>query len=682
MERQEIMSYAVGTLEETLSAKTDSVKYTNHRSGHRGGNIKKTHTDDKTVLDSNPSRYYHRHTVIQFRTYEIENPNHRIMVSKYCPWVEAGVFKVASHLTMVPPIFALPEAEGDEEEEEHEGCVKWWSENQGNKILKKCVEKDRQHGWFLYESIRTKLPEWYLAPKAYIWSADEAQPFIWQYGHPVAWEINPTNRELMHPGNTSINSSIFYDSNWSDDFDGIPNILPLWDDAIDYIFIQDAINAFDSRYGNGFITIVVPNGTSADEKAAIEEKIQNIRTEMGLVIRGDVEETVEIDWMGMGGVQVDFVSHLEKIEDRMSMALRFPKRWLLGDQEGAMESSGKDALQVNIELKAIFQQYVDFIYALLMYHDVIKSKSEVIIKPAFEMQLSEQEKVELENIKTSTIAMKAWLSIDEKRELDGYDPLTDEQKAELMTMMGGGEEGGESSGALRGGATGGTGGINDQKSFTSKRDAFDYVSDFIRNTPISKLSAIMGVSEGSISKIRAKYDDYAKPVLKTDSYEVKQDAVALGNDVFMIKDAILLPSQTKKYGEKECVRSPEAIKKALENPKTPREFRIGVTKFDDHTSRIPLEILNENAVGTARIEYMDELGNGRGSITYDLKEADRILGDNNWMREKTESKEKLNTSVALYSVDKPHNGQFIEDNLDIRSFIFTRKPRNEGSGGK
>lgn len=637
-------------------------------------------------MGSHPESYVHIAEIIKQRAVDYTSPADREIVATFHPWQKANIVKISDHVTMETPIFAKPGYENDEEPKEDEFIASEWGRLRLQEAWNKMMKKARKHGWGLYYPLKeSSLPDWWTGPPWEIYSADEAIPNKSMeknvLGHPTEWDINPSNI-YRKPFKITINECVYFDPSLSDDFDGIPEGLDIWDDLIDYVFINEAINSFDQRMGNGFMVLVVPTSTSDSEVKNAETKLKNVRTEMGMVVRSDaVDAPVTIDWMNMAGAQVDFVSHLEKIEDRFALSMGFPKRWLLGDSEGAMESSGKDALQVNIKTKVIFKQWIPFIKAVLKYHNLISDYSDIVIKPAFEMQLSEQEKISLEQIKTQTIAAKSWLTDDEKRELDGYPPMTEAQKNEKINEnqfnIGFGQDKEQKEVEEKPPKDP----ITPSKEQT-KSDSFDLLADIFTNNSISinQLADITGVSPTTISKIRSKFDADLTPHIKIDSLSIKEDSISIENNRFKIEDIKLVLPQERKYGVRTCIRTPEAILKAFNDPKTPKEYRIGVTVSDDHSSKVPLEILNENAVGRVILTRVDETGAIRGNIEGNLDEADRVLGSNNWLKNSILQQKYPSTSVALYSVDKPNGDKFIEDNLDIRSFVFTRNPRNNEAG--
>jgi hypothetical protein len=585
--------------------------------------------------------YVHVALIILKKAFNVTNYLHRQLVADFNAWQHANIYKIAEHICAEEPVFASPESINDEEPIIKKKVLKFWREQRLQEALQKMIEKARLHGWAIYYPINAdKLFKGYSGPAWFVYSADEARPMEWLNGHPVVWDIKPTNKYL-DSFRITISECVFYDPNNSDDHDGIPEGLAIWDALIDYEFIRDAVNGFDQRLGNGFLTVVAPASTSPTEMTTIKNAIKKIRTRKGLVIRGGMnnEEQSEITYQNMGGAQVDFISHLEKLEDLFSIALGLPKRWIKGDQEGAMESSGKDALQVNIKLRLIFKRWIPFIKNVLIFHNIISDYNAIAIRPGFELEMSEQERIQLDQIKTQTIAAKSWLTEDEKRELDGYPPMTEEQKNEKMNEN------------------------NFQIGIGNNDKSND---DTSKNT------------EKTVQKVE-KTDVKS---LKFDDLFIKTDSVQINENLYEIQDVPLVLPQEKFYEEYNttCVRPAAEIAKLFNDPKHPKEFRIGVTPSDDHSSKVPLEILKDYSVGTAKFTRIDEEGNIRGNIQVDLKSTEKILGADNWLKQTLQHNENPHTSVALYSRDEINEGKAIERDLDIRSFVFTRIPRNNNAG--
>jgi len=763
--------------------------------------------------------YVHRHRLIRKGIVHFTNVMHRQEVSFFHPWMKGYLEKVGKALWSKPPLFCRPSEDDKSEPKEDEIIKQAWEDKRLQEACRKMWHKSQVHGFGFLYPMKGTFFQGYSGPEWTVYSLDEmGEPSDYSQGHPVKWTINHTNKEKNDPKEITIKQGLYYDYKNTDDFTGEPFGIGIWDLLIDWLWIQDAVNAFDQRMGNGFFTLVVPNNTDPTEIAKYEDTIRNTRTEMGIVVRGAVEEPVQMNWVGMAGVQVDFIAHLEKLEDLIAFNMGFPKRWIMGDREGARENGSNDSLQVNIQLKNLYTEWILLIKRILKWYNLISDYKDIIIKPPFELQLSEQEQIELDSIKTDTIAKKTWLSVNEQREEDGYeaseeegaDKIIPEEEPENGSNPGEDKEDqGKKPSSPKSDSEPLTGnyyldtkmircpscrthfkatsdtmkrvkvrGINklmgrcpqcrtnfrlqevksaksDTKSTiwevdvwidngkesafknymyqfdlkdldlypvtkrdedsrysatfryfgrgspwrsgkywqiksdwkTGKSDTFETLIDIFTNKKISvrQLAKLCNVSPTTVSKIREKMDSHKNPVFKQDQIVVKCDAVSLGNDIYEIQDVPVILPQRKHYENLgyEAERPKEEIKSFFENDKFPKEYRIGVTITDDHDTPYALEIPNENTVGTVQLKRLDDEGNVRGNIRYSLKDADRILGTDNFIRQHTIDNQNIPTSVALRSRDVPNiNGKYIEHDLDIRSFVFSKNNARNKKAGK
>jgi len=708
--------------------------------------------------------YVHRHRLIRKGIVHFSNVRHRQEVSYFHPWMKGYLEKVGKALWSQPPTFCKPSSDDKKEPQEDETIKQAWEDNRLQEACRKGWIKSQVHGILFFYPMKGKFFKGYSGPQWTVYSLDEmGEASQYMQGHPVRWTITHSNKEKTEPKEITITQGIFYDYKNTDDFTGEPFGAGIWDLMIDWLWIQDAVNAFDQRMGNGFFTLVVPNSTDPTEIAKYEDTIRNTRTEMGIVVRGAVEEPVQMNWVGMAGVQVDFIAHMSKLEDLIAFNMGFPKRWIMGDAEGARENGSNDALAVNIQLKNLYTEWILFIKLLLQRYNLITDFKDIIIKPPFELQLSEQEQIELGSIKADTIAKKVWLSVDEQRVEDGYEASGEEGADKVMVENEETESGAPGTGKEDQGKTPSkpksksdtytekrtyeiTAQIDKNKEgefrnylyrrrdtvfqitrklgggrwyfvfdITSpspikfrdgaywkilktnwepatkmdtedKLDTFEALIDVFTNKQISirQLAKLCNVSPTTVSKIREKMDSHNKPTLKRDEITFKCDAVALGEDIYEIEDVPVILPQSKRYEHLgyEAERPKDEIKAFFESKKYPKEYRIGVTVTDDHTTGHPLEIPNENTVGTVHLNRLDEEGNIRANIRYSLKDADRILGTENYIRELTQNNQNIPTSVALRSRDVPTvTGKYLEQDLDIRSFVFSKNhTRNKKAG--
>ena len=624
------------------------------------------------------AHYVHKAHVILARAFDFSNAWDREIVAYYMPFQWANIMKVAEAITSDKILLLNPKDLDEENPKSKTQLQNKWDKNHGQFLLKKSIEKGRKHGWLLYVPVQSKyLGDYYSGPPWHVYSADEAHPIDWDtHGHPIRWNVKPSNRKI-DAFELTIQECFFFDVYQSDDFDGFPEGSQIWDDLIDYVFIKEAMKSFDQRMGNGFLILPVPLGTNEATKSAYQDKIMNVRTEMGLIWEvDDVEGTPQKpEWM-TPQTGADFVAHLDKFEDGICTGMGFPKRWLVGDSEGAMESSGKDKLQVHSKLNAVFNQWKRFIKGVCLYHGWIADYADIEVRAGFKMELSEEEKVNIDSIKTTTIGLKTWLSINEQRVLDGFDEVSEEGADEVMVQD---EEGGGDSGGFDGEDSKATA----SKSSDAKNDNLDIVMKVFTDGQlgVNELARLTGVSPTTISKIRSKFDTALTPIQKIDELVIKEDSFRLSDNVYEYEGVLLKP-QTKYYDQYQanCITPKAEIERIFNDPTYPKEFRIGVTKSDDHKSQIPSEVLEKNAIGTVNYQKLQEDGSIWGKVKIDLNKSDKVLGSKNWVRDNTKLGRPIPMSVARWTIDKIQGKDRLETNIDIRSYVATRHPRNNEIG--
>ena len=162
---------------------------------------------------------------------------------------------------------------------------------------------------------------------------------------------------------------------------------------------------------------------------------------------------------------------------------------------------------------------------------------------------------------------------------------------------------------------------------------------------------------------------------------MKEDSINISQDIFEYDGKVLTP-QVKYYEQYDttCITSAEEIAKIFNDPTYPKEFRIGVTKSDDHSSSVRSEVLKQNAIGTVKYIKLDQTGSILGKVRIDLDKADTVLGKDNWIRTFTNEGKSIPLSVARRTIDKPKGKDMYETELDIRSYVATRFPRNKEIG--
>ena len=207
------------------------------------------------------------------------------------------------------------------------------------------------------------------------------------------------------------------------------------------------------------------------------------------------------------------------------------------------------------------------------------------------------------------------------------------------------------------------------------------LADIIQyRAPVRALAQVMDLSVGSISKARAKFDNDLTPQLKLDSIECKEDSIQIADNIYEFEGIVLKPQNKfyKRYNAN-CITPRSEIERIYNDPTYAKEFRIGVTSTDDHSSSVPSEVLENAAIGTVSYRKLDQDGI-HGKVRIDLSKADKILGEGNWLRQYTESGQHIPLSVARLTKDIFQGDDRVETNIDIRSYVATRRPRNKDIG--
>ena len=643
-------------------------------------------------LRTKPGQFVYQSDIIRKKAYFYQKPDHREIVHQTNAILSAAIKKITNAVCAVEPQFIYPDQDDEEDPKIHKRSTKIWKERHGQAALRKALEKSIKHGIVLYEPLDV-VEDWYTNSPFFIRSWDEITNVEeYELGFPVKFNIKPSNRNLADysidirsqtmaqiPVNADedtgdrVSKGFFFDPDNTDDHDGTPWFLGAWNNIIDYELTKEARNAYNQRVGNGFMVVGIPAPQYAKVKDEVKAKIKNIRNEEGLVIPVDKEYPIEITWAG-SDVQVDFNTDLNDIRRDIIANIGFPERWLFGDPEGAMESSGKDRLQVHDEIKNIFMKWKRFMLLFLKYHEAITDLDDIEIRAPFELQLTEQEKVEVEQNKVTTAMMQMGvLTVDEIREKLGYEPMTDEQKTEMQP-----DQNIDTDDSYDNAKTGPTEPETTTKTDTEPEPEIPYsqLHGLVDSCTYAELERWWDVSRDTIGKIKRNMRDNQAIRVKTDA--IMLDSVELSPDIYM-STGLIVPVQKKYYPEykKTFIRSYHELAKAYDRYKTDT-FPIGVYPSDSHEEGDVVSDLAQ--FGEVKFDSVDEKGI-HGTTIYDLTKVDEILGPNNWIRKRIKQNRKINTSVGLKSTDIPleENVEY-EMNHNIKSFIATRQPRNMKAG--
>jgi hypothetical protein len=647
-------------------------------------------------LQTDPGGFVYKSEIITRKAYFYQKHNHREIVFTHNTIMDAAIKKIKKAVTAVEPIFSIPSEEELDNPEEHTEAKEGWKEIRGREILAKAIEKSIKHGFVLYEPL--KIPEkdlqWYTNATFFIRAWDEIQTLSeYKYGLATQYFIHPSNVNLKgytiditlnsNQGGKipkenheveKLHSGLFFDPDNTDDHHGKPWFLGCWDNIIDYESIKEARNSYDEQIGNGFIVVGIPSNDYDKVKANVKAKVKNIRREQGIVIPISKDNPMAIEFKG-STFQVDFNADLNDIRRDIIANIGFPERWIFGDAEGAMESSGKDRMQVHDHIKQIFSDWKRFIKLVLKYHGYISDLNEVEIKAPYELQLTEIEKAEVDNMKAQTVGLIApYLTLDEIRDELGKEKVDEE---ELFNPMGMGED----QDNPPNGPDNPDGETTETPPRETKTDAdnlppYALLDAIVDKTSYNQLKKWFGVSKDTVGKIKASMRDNKKTLVKTDS--IMLDSISIGPDIYS-SSGLIIPVQEMYYPEYKAtfIRSAKQMERVF-NENNAKTFPIGVYPSNLHDEGT--KVGEAAQIGEVRLDAVDDKG-VYGTTVYDLTKVDEILGPQNWIRDRLAKEKKISTSVGLTSVDIPIDEKTkYEMNHTIKSFIATESPRNTKAG--
>ena len=685
---------------------TTGTKYLNNTGTPIGGGWSYV---QRTELQMDPESFVYCSNIIANHAHFYDDSDHREQVHEFNALLAAACKKIPKAVWAISPLFFHPdkEAKTKDDLEPFSECEEAFKKHQWLKLLKVATKKSIKHNWFVYEPLDIFKIPWYTKPPWKCYAADEiTQIDEWKYGHPTKIRIHPSNDKysagytidvtkkfneanegfsLQLGGDKNkadyISGGIIFDPLDTDDFDAIPWYLGAWNAIQDYEAMCESQNSFKQTISTGFMVIGIPLDQYNDLKGLAEEKIKRARRGRGLVVPTSVDQPMELNWMAIP--DADFTVDKEDIRKDIIAVIGFPQRWLYGNDEGALAGAETDRSAVYDEMKYIFYMMVPFIKQLLKYHGIIEELEDVEIHPPFEMQLTEGEKADIDAVKANTVlALSQVLTLDEMRKYMGYKELTDEQKAELDEMNGGGNEDESDDLDLRKQEL-------REKDFDFRKERYesksmkDAVERFyewdrlVNETSIMDMVSITGRAKDTVGNMRNHINNMSIDL--TDSLPLT-DSINLGNGIYQI-EGLVMPTQIKEYKEHNMTleRSLEEISKFMNNPLSRKEFPLGATNNDLHPEGV--EVLMEDTIGKVELTDMSELG-AMGRITIDLNKTREVLGPNSWVETFLKTNKRIPTSVALRATPiKISDNKHYEVKLDVRSFVATRLPRNPIAGG-
>lgn len=667
---------------DNTTAKEDTVYY-NKRYPYQGGKFGR----NQTMTDW--KHFVYINTLLDLRVHHFGNPYDRMMMALFHPFYSAYINGVADALTKEAFMFIDPNDVDEKEPKSKKHITNWWRRERLQEMSRIAFARLRQDGYVIYYPVdKNKYPDYWGRGGWFVFSDEEAEAEAWDdWGHPIGWVINvhsANSAPAIQNLHITINDCFYFDPNYTQDNIPIPEGSQIWDDCVDLVAIKEAMKSFDQRMGNGFMTMTIPETIWSDENAMtkIEQKLKNIKTDTGMLLPAGNKETdlpYSVTWQGMSGTQVDFVSHLDKYEEDIAVGMRFPKRWVKGDSEGAMESSGKDKLQAHIRLQEIFKKYIPFVKGVLKFHGKIQSYDDIEVIHGLKLELTDQEKAEMDLVITHNITSKTFLTPNEQRKEAGYGPTEggDKLLSETEDTQSNSVPPSENKDNPKPHKKVSQGFSKTELKADNKLDTLE---NLLNMFSIRELANHLGVSTNTVSKMRS---NMVIPVMHETTQ--KLDSVQISDDIWEFEGPLITPITRNDYDSGNFqryedfdgydIRPANEIKKWWKS-NSPKELHLGVTPTSDHSSRIQLEVLEPNSIGITKATKLMDDGSIWGKRTINMKKVDKILGTDNWVRRYHKEGKQLPSSIALWSKDVYKGDERINTRLDPRSEVLTKSPRN------
>ena len=610
------------------------------------------------------------HKLIRIGAFDIENAKHREWWTKLSEWAYSGIYRVAVSITSKKIEFW-----NTKKNEKIEKLEKFWIKNQMDKLLKRAIILDRAHGGVLYcRNANARKYPWRLSEKIArifsrceiqrIWGDDQAYPTLFE-GYYTAEDILISRVDFK----TDENDSFWWASQETPDYLGIPMLWRIFDDLVDYILIKESMKAFALRWGHGFLAVQAKN-LDETQRLDLEDALQKLREERGIVLSG-AEQGDKIEWFNPS-TSFNFEGLLNKVEENLAQGIEMPLRWLKGSEQGALSSSTTDQNQGEVALRQIFNAYHEFIFSVLIFEDQITPEEmahiEIRIKDddKTELQTLEQEGLEIDNLLKQT-----WLTDNEKRDRLGLEPIEGGDQLNSIQMFGqdSDEESDEESNEKP---------TEEKDEEMQKTDA---IGNFIAKKSVREIAKELGISAGTAQKIKSNYLQYEE-IEGNSHLDVRINLSDLKTDSnVMIAEGYILTNDSLEYDGVKEARPIETLRNWFEDPRTPKEFFLGANTDDSHTSQVNGEILKDESVGKVIVKGIDNRGL-IGEITIDRDRARERLGSEYWIDDYIKQNKSLPLSASSRVKRAIKDRVIFDRDMDIRSFVLTRKPRNENTSVK
>lgn len=608
--------------------------------------------------------FVHESEIIENLYVDRTDPKHRLMVSLLNEYAGAAIYKVADAITREEISITKPLKDNtDNDPKPHTNAINGWREFELQTVIKQFIEEHRLHGRGVYYYPKKSFKAAYSnLPRFRVLSDDEVKVYETDKKGAI---LNFTAQykylaETQTLEKIPYTEFVFYDSCLNDD-KRIRALDRAWNKLLAMEAVGNHNEAFLQRMGNGFLIIGIPEVNDETAVKKIDDKIADARVNKGVSILQSEDNQVTAQWMTAAG-RSSFVETLQDIKEDIATAFQLPKRWLIGDPKGALSAASEDGRATMLELQNIAQTYKKLAKMLLIFHGVIENEKEVDIDFNITLNVSEEEQANLALTQASTIATKqTWLTKDEMRDEDGYEPMTDEQMDEmnmLQNMVNKAFEGDEETG-------------NQEQKEEVKTDS---VEDFFMNNSIRDISKMWNIAPGTASKIRAEFDAARNPKERDFEYTVKTDSISISNNIVEMDGYLIAPSDDLPYPDHVEVQTADEIRKWWEAD-TPKELFLGIDLTGTHNGSE--EVRKSLSIGTVKAVGIDTEGRILSKYRYDLSKVDKMLGPDNYIRKALKEGKPINSSVGLWTKEKRRNGKVYRTDLDIRSAVFGEHARNK-----
>jgi len=289
------------------------------------------------------------------------------------------------------------------------------------RVFVQCLAAMRRFGkCYLYTGKNRYIPEVEGGKIASLYCFTPLECSIFEYddvGQPKMMKIVRT----VGKGNTTEGQTLYLPAKdfifWEDE-DSV--LKAIWDMLVYLRYIFHSMAWFDMKIGAGLFVGYAEAGFGEESRGKWASTFADISVKRSIIL--DKGEMSDLKFVGPTGHVTDFVAHLEMCIKAIAVATNLPYELLMGAAAGAVTGS-----ETNIKLGDEFERRIKgkvepkFIELLDRMGWTDDPLFEWLVKTA----QTEEAKAKVEQVHAQAQATKTHLTIDEKREIDGYPSLPD-----------------------------------------------------------------------------------------------------------------------------------------------------------------------------------------------------------------------------------------------------------------